>query len=420
VDGIAGLAGAPAGTPTAVRWKATAAPGHSLSGWLAVHRSRGLDDVLAAATAFDGAPFQSNFVYADAGGRIAHLALGSLPRRVPGSGCLPALGWRGEGRWQGIGSLGAVPWRVDPPEAAVWTANEATGAADRASSGDGQPFGEHPARSRRIREVLLAGTAHRVEDFARLQTDDLDLAAVANLVVLREALAGWVPDDVVVADACRLLRAWDGRTGADSAAAAIYHVLFYAEWVPLIFSDEVCPGLARRWRVATWGAEAVLRATRSPWFRDPDAKALALRGCVARAATRLRALAGDRPADWRWGALHEVRFAHPLAFFPRLAAGALPSAPIGGSPFAPNQQRFGTALPPFGAVVGAGVRMVVDLADPDHLHVTLSTGESGDPESAHFADQLPRWLAGELVPLTLDPARLRGTHETVLVPGPAT
>jgi penicillin amidase len=417
LGGVAEALGIPPGAPLALKWKSIVAPGHSGTGWIAVNQSRGLADVLAAGPGFDGAPFASNFIYGDAEGHLAHLALGAMPRRArPEIGMLPALGWRGEGAWEGIGSLGATPWRVDPEEGAVWTANEQTGAADRAAGGSGQPFGEHPARARRIRGVLCEADGHTVGAFAALQTDDLDLAARDNLVAVRNALDGWDAGDALVIRARDLLLGWDARCTVDSPAAAVYHVVFYAEWVPLLFPEESCPGLARRWRIATWGAERVLRAARSPWFADPPAKAAAIRGCVSRAVARLRGLLGDDPDGWRWGALHSVRFLHPLAFAPRFAKGVLPAFPIGGSPFTVNQQRFGSALPPFGAVVGAGVRMVVDLADPDHFHVTLSTGESGDPESLHFADHLPRWQAGELLCVELDPERLVDADELVLAP----
>jgi penicillin amidase len=415
LDPVAAAAGRTPGPAVALRWKALVAPGHSAAGWLAVHRSRGLGDVLRAAPAFDGAPYQSNFIYADADGRVAHLPLGGVPRREGALGLLPALGWRGEGGWRGIGSLGAVPWRIDPAGGAVWTANEATGAADRAADGDGQPFGEHGYRARRIRTVLTGSTGHTVAGFAALQMDDLDLSACGNLPVLRDALAGWEPDDPLVRRACDLLLGWDGRASRESAGAAVYHVLFFSEWIPLLVPEETCPGLAARWRVTTWVAEAVLRAPRSPWFADADARARALRDCAARAVVRLRAVAGDDPDAWRWGDLHRASFAHPLAFVPRLAAGALPAVPLGGSPFSVNQQRLGAALPPFGATVGAGVRMVVDLADRDHLHITLSTGQSGDPASGHFADQLPLWRAGELLRVSLDPAAGDREAEYVLV-----
>jgi penicillin amidase len=417
LDALSPVTGITPRMPVALEWKGVLDPGHSLAGWLAVNRSRGLDDVLAAAPAFDRTPFQGNCIYADVEGRIAHLVLGALPRRVSPIGCLPALGWRGEGAWQGFGSLGATPWRVDPAEGAVWTANEATGAADRVVGGDGQPFGEHPYRARRIRAVLEAGVAHTVADFARLQVDDLDLSACANLPALRAALAAWEPRDPLVRHARDLLLGWDGRAAAGSAGAAIYHVLLFAEWIPLLVPDDLCAGFARHWRVATWVAEAVLRAPRSPWFPDEAAKTAALAGCATRAVERLRVLAGEDAAAWRWGDLHRVRFAHPLAFAPRFAAGGLAPVALGGSPFAVNQQRLGSSLPPFGAAVGAGVRMVVDLARPDELHIVLSTGQSGDPESPHFADHLPRWLAGELYRVPL--AAVEAESETVLQPSDA-
>jgi penicillin amidase len=137
---------------------------------------------------------------------------------------------------------------------------------------------------------------------------------------------------------------------------------------------------------------------------------------VARAAVRLRTLSGDDTDRWRWGDLHRAGFAHPLAFAPPLAAGACAPVPVGGSPFSVHQERLGSAVPPFGAVVGAGMRLVVDVGDPDHLWVTLSTGQSGDPGSPHFADHLPRWRAGELARVSLDPAAADRESEHLLVP----
>jgi penicillin amidase len=298
----------------------------------------------------------------------------------------------------------------------VWTANERTGAADRAAGGDGQPFGEHPYRARRIRDTLTSGTSFDVDAFAALQVDDMDLAVQANLPALRDAFAGWQPEDPALAEAIALLLAWDGRTDPDSAAAAFYQVLVFAEWLPAVFPAGDAPGFAQRWRIAYWGAEAVLQAPRSPWLADGRAKSTLLRACATQALARLRALAGDRPTEWRWGPLHEARFVHPLSFAPGLEAGALPPVPVGGSPFTPNQQRFAAPTPPFGAVLGAGVRMVTDLADPDRIHIVLSTGESGDPRSPHFADQLPSWRRGVLVPLMLDPAQIEVESEELLEP----
>lgn len=416
LDGIATVLGLPSGPPYALKWKATSFPGNSLNGWVAVHASRGLDDVLRAAPLFDGAPFETNMIYGDADGHIAHLALGGMPRRSGTQGLVPALGWRDDVTWEGLGSLGATPWKIDPPGGVVWTANERTGAADRATGGDGQPFGEHPYRARRIHDTLAAGKPLDVDAFAALQIDDLDLAAQSNLPVLRDAFEGWQPADPALAEAVALLLAWDGRTNVDSPAAAFYHVLVFAEWLPSIFPEAELPGLAQAWRTAYWGAEAILQAPRSPWLADGREKTTLLRACATRALARLQALAGDRPRDWRWGPLHQARFVHPLAFAPGLEAGALPPVPVGGSPFTPNQQRFAAATPPFGSMLGAGVRMVTDLGDADRMHIVLSTGESGDPRSPHFADQLPAWRSGTLSPLVLNPAHIEVESEESLEP----
>src|SRR5262249_60502139 len=134
LEAVAGLVGTAPGIPVALRWKSVVAPGHSVAGWLAVNRSRGLDDVLAAATAFDGAPFASNMVYADADGRLAHLALGAVPRRRTEIGMLPALGWRGWGEWGGCGFLGRAAGGVDAPEVAVGAAQQRSGAGQSVDS----------------------------------------------------------------------------------------------------------------------------------------------------------------------------------------------------------------------------------------------------------------------------------------------
>ena len=90
-----------------------------------------------------------------------------------------------------------------------------------------------------------------------------------------------------------------------------------------------------------------------------------------------------------------------------------------GSPFTVNQQRLGSGQPPFGAVVGAGVRMVSDLGDPAHVHLALSTGQSGDPESPHFMDQLERWRSGELFAVALDLDQVDVEADVRLVPADA-
>jgi penicillin amidase len=62
---------------------------------------------------------------------------------------------------------------------------------------------------------------------------------------------------------------------------------------------------------------------------------------------------------------------------------------------------------------------VFDLDDLDRSASILTTGQSGNPASAHWADQAPLWIAGELKPAPVtEPALLAATVSTLrLLPG---
>jgi penicillin amidase len=53
----------------------------------------------------------------------------------------------------------------------------------------------------------------------------------------------------------------------------------------------------------------------------------------------------------------------------------------------------------FNMTSGSVARYVFDLSDWDNSGWIVPSGVSGDPGSAHFADQRTRWAAGELVPM---------------------
>jgi acyl-homoserine-lactone acylase len=75
-----------------------------------------------------------------------------------------------------------------------------------------------------------------------------------------------------------------------------------------------------------------------------------------------------------------------------------------------SRLRYGTS--------GNSFVAVVELAPegPRALAVTCG-GESGDPSSRHFADQVERYASGRLRPVYFRPAELRGHTEQVVRPG---
>ena len=82
------------------------------------------------------------------------------------------------------------------------------------------------------------------------------------------------------------------------------------------------------------------------------------------------------------------------------------SPPIGGDDFAMNASVYTGRFSPFRVNHGASQRHVVDLADPVGAGgFILPGGESGFPGSPHAFDQLPLWLEGSLVTISLARAR---------------
>jgi penicillin amidase len=48
------------------------------------------------------------------------------------------------------------------------------------------------------------------------------------------------------------------------------------------------------------------------------------------------------------------------------------------------------------------MRQVVDLADPEHGSIVITSGESGQPLNAHYDDQTPLWLNGGYIDMSLN------------------
>jgi penicillin amidase len=108
-------------------------------------------------------------------------------------------------------------------------------------------------------------------------------------------------------------------------------------------------------------------------------------------------------STWTWGRLHVLTQRHPLSgigdlglLLDRTGGG------VGGDGYTVcNTGSEDSCL----ATVGAGFRMVADLADPRGVLHTIDAGsQSGHPGSPHYADQLPDWLKGRYHTMTLTDA----------------
>ncbi|HEY5860424.1 MAG TPA: penicillin acylase family protein, partial [Actinomycetota bacterium] len=269
-----------------------------------------------------------------------------------------------------------------------------------------------PWRARRIAHVLGSHDGHDVAGMAALQVDVMSLSARENVPLL----LGRVEAAATHGSALAVLGSWDGAMTADSAATAIYQT-----W---------CGHIARLWLVPRLGEELFGRyhAWREPFqcgalaglLRDGALEGDLLGEALEAALAELRQRLGDDAASWRWGDLHRVALAHPLAAIPGLEELFVAlEAGVGGDDQTVLQTGVDARDGGFPAAVIPSWRAVYDLGDLDRSVGVLPTGNSGNPASAHWNDQAALWLAGETHPLPFSRAAVETASVAMarLVPG---
>jgi penicillin amidase len=123
-------------------------------------------------------------------------------------------------------------------------------------------------------------------------------------------------------------------------------------------------------------------------------------------------LVKDRGADlsrWQWGASNVLRL-HSMTRNPALDRGGIP---VRGDEFTLGPGANGGEV-----TGGASWRMVVDFSDLGHSFGMYPGGESEDPTSPHYDDQMKPWAEGRYLPLyfySSPQAFQAGQVESVLV-----
>ncbi|TDB73757.1 penicillin acylase family protein [Micromonospora sp. KC723] len=343
-------------------------------------RARTVDDVADALTGWVE-PVNSVLV-ADRTGSVHRLVAGLVPLRDDRCRREPVPGWDRRFRWHG-GYAESEPTPVDG--FAVCANDRREDVADV-----GVDFAP-PHRARRIRALLADGAAP--------QTVHMDTRLAAT--PLRDLLTRLDPKTLT--PPARALRerlvAWDGRMRADSTDAGAF-----AAWRAALarrLHDHPCLRPLR----APGGYDVLFR----PWT-DPLARiGHALDGVVAGlhrlggdiapvAAVALADAATEPPQ--RWGRRHLLRPVY-LGVAPVVDAAVTAmrdGVDLGGD----TDCVLATASVPGVSDAcwrGPVARYVWDLGDRSRSRWIVPFGASGRPDDPHFADQLRRWAAGELIPV---------------------
>jgi penicillin amidase len=344
-----------------------------------------------------------NMLYADVDGNIGYQLTGMYPIRRNGDGTVPVPGWTDEYEWDGWVPFDELPRSFNPEDGFLVTANN-----KMHDEGYRHNLGRDflpPYRARRIAQMICELETHDAASFARMQTDTVSLPA-ADLL---PALTAIEPQSDRQKAALTLLTEWDRDIAADSAAAAVYEVwnkhIALRVLRPLLNDEELLTHFygRRQWTNAFQYQVLpnILAYPTARWWGRNGAEARddALRETLDTALDELATALGEEMAAWRWGALHKATFAGRLALIPDLAemftAGVVE---MGGDEQTVNQGLFEPGWS-YDVVVAPSWRQILDLSDWDASLGTHTVGQSGNPESPHFADLLPLWAEGKHHPM---------------------
>jgi penicillin amidase len=398
------------GVPYSLRWTALDEDAIEFAAFLAINRARNWQQFRQALAGYTG-PSQ-NFIYADVDGHIGYSAAGRIPIRAAGDGdgSLPGDGAEAQ-PWRGFLTAAELPHLLDPADGMIVTANNRI---------VGQSYPHYlthgwaePYRARRILELLQAGA--RPATAAGQTTIQGDTYSFADAIFTRELVALARAHAADSADWAQILATfgdWDARASAAGWKLSLAHAMHDAFWqkvLPARLGAERAAGYA--WwpnRASFFDSVETTRPAEwlPPAFASYDALLLA---CYQEARATLSARFGPDPQRWSWERVAPpITFAHPLAAEPRFHIAPIPEH-TGGS----------------GATVNAGgyvsMRMVVDLGD-DELLQGIALGQSGDPQSRHWSDQLASWRTVKPGAFAFSPKAVRNAsqEQLILEPGAAT
>jgi penicillin amidase len=327
--------------------------------------------------------------------------------------------------WSGYMPYNELPAIQDPSSGILATANARI-------TPDDYPYAiannwADPYRVERIYRRLTAHDGWTPQQMLALETDqhsEFDLALAQRLAYAIDHCSATArgSDSPRLRQAADLLRTWRGEMSAGSPAAAIvaaaHHVLWPALLVPQILahdggsrSDAITVANLYRWQESNSALEDLLAHTPARWLPRGARNWNDFLTVVVEQGLS-EAHAPHDLSHWQYGAIHRIEIEHPLfngrsiyrwLFGTPTGSGA---QPIGGD---------STTIDATGPAFGPSERFTTDLASPSSTIANIVTGESGNPVSPWYLDQLQPWLQGTSFALPLENSH--AGHTLLLVPG---
>ncbi|HET9658766.1 MAG TPA: penicillin acylase family protein [Thermomicrobiales bacterium] len=354
-----------------------------------------------------------NYVLADSTGAIAYQCTGSIPLRGR-----TYRGYRDANdpidAWVGYIPFDGLPRLIEPARGWVASANNPAAPPDFPYPLSGTWMVED--RAARAERLIAELQPHTPGTFAEMQNDVLSGRAVRGIPPLLEVLEA--TDDPRFRKPIELLRAWDRQLAIDAAGASLFFVFLW-RWHQHVIRQRFPDDLAMLVQDAGGGLSAsLLHGDRTGWFETDELRRETIVTAMRETLDWLSERLGPDPSAWAWGRIHRLGAVHPAA---RTALQhELLDIPPRSAPGGPGTLNSSHYVPPgtFDTKIGAIYRVISGLGPDIHTQTVSWPGQSGQPGSPHYADQVERHLAGDYfsLPFQWHEVEARATSTTRLDP----
>ena len=415
----------PKGYVLALSWTALTPDDNTVRANMDLDMAKSTNDVVSTMRDYL-APMQ-NMVHAHTDGHIGLLIASRVPQRGQENdslGLVPAKGWDARYDWTGTIPYDGLPRIDDPPSGQIATANNKT-------VPEGYPYTltrewAEPFRFWRINKLLAATPRHSIQSFKAIQLDTHDRFAEDLLPLLLKAGPWPTPE---ARQAVEMLSKWNTAMDADRPEPLIYEAWDRA-LVKRLIADELGPDFKAYWSHNAVFTLRVLRNVNGEAHWCDDVTTPAREDCASRirlalddALKELRSAYGHDMTHWRWGTAHRAVFASlPFGDIPVLKDVFNREIEASGGAFTIRRGDFRfSSERPYAAIHGAGYRAIYDLRNLDNSLYVITTGESGNVFSSHYADMMPLWAEGKYfrIPTAPDEVEATAKYRLTLQPSSA-
>ena len=405
--------------PVALSWIYTQQPIQILDAVYRLSHAQNISD-FQKGVALIAAP-GLNVMYGDAKGNVAWWATGKLYKHQLGVN--PNFILNGASGKEDIAEyldFSKNPSAINPSWNYVYSANNQPEAVD----GFLYPGYYLPEdRAKRITTLLEAKQKWNKQAVSQMIVDNTSSTVTETLKVMLASIASESLSENQK-QAFTILKDWKGDSNLNQVAPTIYNKWLYL-YLKNTFEDELGNDKFEQFLGTHIGKQVATKLIANPnsiWWDDTTTKgtketqAFIFKKSYKEAIAALEKQLGATVASWTWNKVHTVEHQHPLgkvsALKPIFNVGPFE---IAGTNEVINNLMFGlNASGNYKVTGGPSTRRVIDFSDVENSWSIIPTGQSGNPLSAHYADQTQMYNEGKFRKMKMNKAEIVTTSTKLI------